>query len=176
MTNLDATLRQAFRERTGAEIPVLWRRDRKGVPTGWCRIEDPALLLPLAEAVAAVDGRLSMITASRYDNSPQRRELLYHFDLDGATLTITVSLPLTGAELPSLTPLFRSADWHERELMELYDVAVTGHPDPRPLFIDKAAGSKPLERLVPYSSFTNGAASRNLWEQVMAAQAAKEKA
>lgn len=165
-------LRLAFQAR-GINLVLEWRYDRKGVATGWGRI-DPSLLLPVAEALAGRGGRLSMITASLRLKGPRRREVAYHFDLDGATVTVTVSLPLEQAELPSLTRLFRNADWHERELMELYDVAVIGHPDPRPLFIDRSAGKQVFERLVPYSSFTNGATAKELWERVQAAQSAKE--
>jgi NADH-quinone oxidoreductase subunit C len=32
-------------------------------------------------------------------------------------------------ELPSVTPLWRTADWHEREVYDLCGVWFTGHPD-----------------------------------------------
>lgn len=174
MTETAKNLRLAFQARA-VDLFVEWRCDHKGVATGWCRIDGPSLLLPVAEAMAASGGRLSMITASLHGKGKRMREVLYHFDLDGATVTVTVSLPLEDAELPSITRLFRSADWHERELMELYDIAVVSHPDPRPLFIDRSAGKHVFERLVPYSSFTNGATTKELWERVLAAQSAKEK-
>ncbi len=97
-----------------------------------------------------------------------RREIAYHFDLDGTTLTLTIELPLEQAQVPSLTPLFRNADWNEREFMELYDIEVIGHPDPRRLFIDESIEPAVFDRLIPYSTLTNGAGSKTLWEAVMA--------
>ena len=46
-------------------------------------------------------------------------EVDYHFDLGGDTLTVIAYVP-QGGSIASLTPLFRNADWHEREMMELY--------------------------------------------------------
>jgi len=66
-----------------------------------------------------------------------------------------------------LTPLFRNADWNEREFMELYDIDVIGHPDPRRLFIDESIEPAAFERLIPYSTLINGASSKTLWEAVM---------
>lgn len=160
----------------GDEAEVEWRSDRKGVLTGWCRLASAAALLPAGRAVADLKGRLAMVTAYLPENGKTRgeREIAYHFDLDGATLTVTVTLPLEGARVPSLTPIFRNCDWHERELMELYDVEVVGHPDPRRLFLDHSIPEAPFERLVPYSTFTNAATGKALWERVFAAGAKEE--
>jgi len=161
---------------TGEEVAVAWRLDRKGVATGWCRLRDTASILPVARAVADLEGRLSMVTAY-LPKAAQRmgvREIAYHFDLDGTTLTIGLELPTEGAQVPSLTPIFRNADWNEREFMELYDIKVTGHPDPRRLFLDESIEPAAFERLIPYSTFSNGASSKMLWERVMADNAGEE--
>jgi NADH-quinone oxidoreductase subunit C len=94
-------------------------------------------------------------------------EIDYHFDLAGDTLTVVVYVPQSGA-VASLTPLFRNADWHEREMMELYSVVVTGHPDPRRLFIDKSIDGAVLERLIPFSTLVNAASTKGLWERILA--------
>lgn len=160
---------QAALSQTGEEPLIEWRSDRKGVLTGWCRLGEAALILPAAEALVGLEGRLSTITAYLTDSARQRgvREIAYHFDLDGTTLTVTIELPLEGARVPSLTMIFRNADWNERELMELYNIQVTGHPDPRRLFLDKSIEPAAFERLIPFSTFTNGAASKALWNKVM---------
>ena len=155
---------------TSEEIAVEWRIDIKGVMTGWCRLQEGALILPAAEAIACLEGRLSMITAYLSDRAKQKgvREISFHFDLDGSTLTLSIELPLEGAQIPSLTPVFRNADWNEREFMELYDIQVVGHPAPRRLFLDKGIDPAAFERLIPYSTFSNGANGKALWEKVMA--------
>ncbi|WP_129125265.1 NADH-quinone oxidoreductase subunit C [Geomonas oryzae] len=156
----------------GEETVIEWRRDRKGVLTGWCWLPCGESLLPAARAVAELKGRLAMVTAYLPERGKEKgeREIAYHFDLDGATLTLTVILPLQWARVPSLTPIFRNCDWQERELMELYDVQVVGHPDPRRLFLDHSLPHAPFERLVPYSTFTNAATGKALWDKVLAGE------
>ena len=176
MSNLQANVADALSRATGSEVPVQWKLDRKGVLTGWCQLQEPAAILPAAKALAGLEGRLSMVTAYLTEPAKLRgvRELAYHFDLDGTTLTIHLELPLVGAEIPSITPVFRNADWNEREFMELYDIQVTGHPDPRRLFLDDSIEPGVFERLIPYSTFSNGANGKALWDMVMAGNPGKE--
>jgi NADH-quinone oxidoreductase subunit C len=170
MSNLQANVAAALCRATGSEVPVLWKLDRKGVLTGWCQLPEPSAILPAAKALAGLEGRLSMVTAYLTGAAKLKgvRELAYHFDLDGTTLTIHLELPLVGAEIPSITPVFRNADWNEREFMELYDIQVIGHPDPRRLFLDASLEPAAFERLIPYSTFSSGASSKALWDKVMA--------
>jgi NADH:ubiquinone oxidoreductase subunit C len=97
-------------------------------------------------------------------------EIAYHFDLGGDTLTLLVYVP-AGGSVASLTPLFRTADWNERELMELYAIAVRDHPDPRRLFIDPSIDAAVLERLIPFSTLVNAASTDSLWKKIMSAKA-----
>lgn len=97
-------------------------------------------------------------------------EIAYHFDLGGDTLTLLVYVP-AGGSVASLTPLFRTADWNERELMELYAITVRDHPDPRRLFIDPSIDPAVFERLIPFSSLVNAASTDGLWKQIMSAKA-----
>ncbi len=99
-------------------------------------------------------------------------ELAYHFDLGGDTLTLVVHVP-AGGSVASLTPLFRSADWNERDLMETYAVVVRNHPDPRRLFVDSATDPAVLERLIPFSTLVNAASTKGLWEKIMSAKAGR---
>lgn len=100
-------------------------------------------------------------------------ELAYHFDLGGDTLTVIAYVP-QGGEIDSLTPLFRTADWGEREMMELYSLVVRNHPDPRRLFIDPSIDPAVFERLIPFSTLSNAASTKELWEKIGVAQKAAE--
>jgi len=49
-------------------------------------------------------------------------------------------------ELPSLTPVWRSAEFQEREVFDLYGVVFTGHPDLRRLLMWDAFKDHPMRR------------------------------
>lgn len=99
-------------------------------------------------------------------------ELAYHFDLGGDTLTVIAHVA-QGGDIASLTPLFRTADWAEREMMELYALTVRDHPDPRRLFIDPAIDPAVFERLIPFSTLVNAASTKGLWDKISALQGGK---
>ncbi|WP_237153108.1 NADH-quinone oxidoreductase subunit C [Oryzibacter oryziterrae] len=94
-------------------------------------------------------------------------EIDYHFDIAGDAVTVVAFVPHGGA-IASLTPLFRNADWHEREMMELYAINVTDHPDPSRLFLDASIDNAVLERLIPFSTLVNAASTKDLWDRIAA--------
>jgi NADH-quinone oxidoreductase subunit C len=49
-------------------------------------------------------------------------------------------------ELPSVTPIWRSAEFQEREIFDLYGVVFTGHPDLRRLLMWKGFKDHPMRR------------------------------
>jgi NADH:ubiquinone oxidoreductase subunit C len=100
-------------------------------------------------------------------------ELAYHFDLGGDTLTV-IAYVVQGGEIDSLTPLFRTADWGEREMMELYSLVVRAHPDPRRLFIDPSIDPAVFERLIPFSTLVNAASTKELWDKIDAVKKADD--
>ena len=171
------------------------RTDAKGVGSAWCRLADKGDLLHVAALLKTGGARLSTITILQPKAPPappakegetpvvptffggvvhdgKTFEISYHFDVDGDTLTVVVYVP-HGGEVDSLTPLYRCADWPERELMELYSVVVHAHPDPRRLFIDPAIDGAVLERLIPFSALVNSATTKGLWEQILAQTGSK---
>ena len=93
-------------------------------------------------------------------------EIDYHFDLRGDTITVIAYVP-AGGSIASLTPYFRPADWPEREIMEMYSIAIPDHPDPRRLFIDPSIDTAVLERLIPYSVLVNASSTKALWDKVL---------
>ena len=49
-------------------------------------------------------------------------------------VAIKTSLPRDG-ELDSVTPIWKAANWHEREIAELFGMTFKNHPDPRPILL-----------------------------------------
>jgi NADH:ubiquinone oxidoreductase subunit C len=170
--------------------------DSKSVVTAWCTLADKEELRPAASLLKALGARLMTITifqpkappaptVKEGEAAPPRPtffgglvndgkayELAYHFDIDGDALTLTLHVP-GGGDIESLTPLFRNADWPERELMEIYAIKVRNHPDPRRLFLDPRIDGAVLERLIPFSTMANSASTKGLWEKILAQTGSK---
>ena len=49
-------------------------------------------------------------------------------------------------ELPSLTPVWRGAEFQEREVFDLYGVVFTGHPDLRRIFMWDGFKDHPMRK------------------------------
>ena len=72
-------------------------------------------------------------------------EVIYHvssFTFPGRRFTFKVMLPRwkndTAGELPevpTLSSVWRTADWHEREVYDLFGILFTGHPDLRRILL-----------------------------------------
>ena len=63
-------------------------------------------------------------------------------------------------------PIFRNADWHEREFIEFYDIAVTGRATSRSLFLEPGDGARSAAQLIPLSMLANAASTKMLWERL----------
>jgi Ni,Fe-hydrogenase III large subunit/Ni,Fe-hydrogenase III component G len=63
-------------------------------------------------------------------------------------VTLLVSVDPAHPEVPSLTRAMPAANWHEREMRDLFGIVPTGHPDPRPLVVHDGwpAGCFPLRK------------------------------
>ena len=85
-------------------------------------------------------GRLVAISAN--DEGIKGFDLVYHFDFShqekGLMLSIKVRLPRNDPVIDSVTEIAWSANWAERELMDLMGIRFDGHPDPRKLFLPYA--------------------------------------
>ena len=143
-----------------------WETDAKGVLYGWFRLTAQREILSVAKVVAGMGGRVMAITAAQSGNELTKEvEIAYHFAI--GVINCTFTTVLTGARaVPSITPILRSADWHEREMQELYDIKILDHPNPQRLFID--AGQKKVDNLmVPLSEAMNDSCTTRLWERIM---------
>jgi NADH-quinone oxidoreductase subunit C len=48
--------------------------------------------------------------------------------------------------VPTLSDLFPTCDWHEREMMEMFGIRVTGHPRPVKLLLSEPFEGHPLRK------------------------------
>jgi len=191
MSILPANIETRLTAAAPAGVQFRAATDDKSVVTAWCTLSSADDLLLVGRLLKNMGVRLSTITVYQpkaatvpkpkegeapaplptfLGGTPQdgkTYEIDYHFDIDGDTLTIVAHVA-AGGSIDSLTPLYRAADWPERELMELYALVVRDHPNPKRLFIDESIEPAVFERLIPYSTLVNSAASKSIWEKIMA--------
>ena len=87
---------------------------------------------------------LSSVTAQEYDD---RYESIYHLKkYDDPTQEIGVVVPVPKSEPVSQTaePVYRTADWHEREAYDLVGIEYEGHPDMRRILLPETWQGHPL--------------------------------
>jgi NADH-quinone oxidoreductase subunit C len=83
--------------------------------------------------------------------TPGYLEVVYHlFSQETRQGPLTVRLRTadrdTGVHLPSLTPIWRSAEFQEREIFDLYGVIFDGHPDLRRILMWDGFVDHPMRR------------------------------
>lgn len=153
--------------------PLTWTTNNYSNNYAWLKLENPDQLIKAAEVLQSLSARLCTITAYMEDrsNDAKHQAIAYHFAIDCAILTVTVQIydkeTLEPLSVPSITSYFRNADWNEREFMEMYNIKITGHPNPKRLFLDERIDAGIMTKLIPFSSMVHGTGSKNLWEQVM---------
>ena len=64
-------------------------------------------------------------------------EIVYHFTIEylRLILSLRVKLEKTNPRIDSLAPVFKGANWIEREMWELLGIEFTGHPDLKRLLL-----------------------------------------
>lgn len=103
--------------------------------------EDLERMIPRLKEMGA-----RLITISGLDDQTDLRAY-YHFDLQGEIVNVCITLPKGTPVIPSIVNTYPNADLYERELSEMFNLLVTGHPDLKPLFLSKELqGKAPLRK------------------------------
>jgi NADH-quinone oxidoreductase subunit C len=64
----------------------------------------------------------------------------------GVAVRVRTRLPAASPRCPTLTGLFRGADWMERECYDMFGVVFEGHPDLRRILLDQDWEGYPLRK------------------------------
>lgn len=95
---------------------------------------------------------LSTISATDYgpDASP-RFHIIYIFNSLSKNLQLMVRVPLDGDNptLPTLTGVYKNANWRERELWDMFGIHVEDHPDLRRILMPDDWEGHPLRKDYP---------------------------
>ncbi|RZV08806.1 NADH-quinone oxidoreductase subunit C/D [Natrinema hispanicum] len=124
---------------------ALARDDHLNAPGFVIRPDDVQDVLKDLRDEAGFD-HLANLTAQEY---PDRYESIYHLrKYADPTQEVSVVVPTTTDEPVSQTaePVFRTADWHEREAFDLVGIDYEGHPDPRRILLPETWQGHPLSR------------------------------
>jgi NADH-quinone oxidoreductase subunit C/D len=122
---------------------VLRRDDHLNAPGFEIRPDAVQDVLSTLKTEAGFD-HLSCVTAQEYED---RYESIYHMtSYDDRTREVSIVVPTAKDEPKSQTaePVFRTADWHEREAYDLVGIEYEGHPDLKRILLPETWQGHPL--------------------------------
>ncbi|MDA7599130.1 NADH-quinone oxidoreductase subunit C [Alphaproteobacteria bacterium] len=109
-----------------------------------------AVVKSLRDDRHAAFNQLSDLTAVDYPERPERFEMVYQF----LSMTNNMRLRLLvavgdGQAVASITDLYSSANWAEREVWDMFGIFFSSHPDLRRLLTDYGFEGHPLRKDFP---------------------------
>src|SRR5581483_3691436 len=113
----------------------------------------PAKIVAVCEFLKSSEKfeRLSTVTGvDRYPAEP-RFEVVYHLHSVERNQRLRLKCRLSGSDpaIDSVTPVWRSANWYERETFDLYGVRFRNHPDLRRIMLPEEYEGHPLRKDYP---------------------------
>lgn len=127
----------------------------KLVEVGTFLRDDPRLKFELLNDITGVDYLETDAKKAAKAGYEPHLEVLYHlssFSFPGRRFTVKLVLPRwkdtpgTLPEVPSVAGVWRTADWHEREVYDLVGLHFNGHPDLRRILLADDWVGHPLRK------------------------------
>lgn len=114
----------------------------------------PQHILAAAKALRDQHGFEMLAALSAVDYWPERTprfHAVYEFKSLAKNLRLEVRVPLDGddPELESITSVYPNADWHERELWDMFGLRIQNHPDLRRILMPADWTGHPLRKDYP---------------------------
>ncbi len=113
-----------------------------------------------AGADAKFDFLADLCAADRGVEEEPRFEVNYHLfsTTKHHRLRLKVLLDEANVRVPTVTAIWRTANWHERETFDLFGIVFDGHPDLRRIFLEESFPGHPLRKsfLPPRSDARGG--------------------
>ena len=112
------------------------------------------LLIFLRDDVNCQFKQLMDICGVDYPERPQRFEVVYNLLSLVHNNRVTVKVMLDdNSSIPSVSKVFSSADWWEREIWDLFGIFFSGHPDLRRILTDYGFDGHPLRKDFPLTGY-----------------------
>ncbi len=117
------------------EITLFVPRERIAEVCQWCKSE-------------LKYNYLSDLTGNDWPNRDPRFEVIYHlYSMEHFTrLRLKVRVPEDECHCPTVTGVWATANWHEREVFDLFGVVFEGHPDLRRILLPEEWEGHPLRQ------------------------------
>ena len=116
-------------------------------------IKDPSRLPEIMRYTKEELGFEMLLDISSIDHlgSEPRFEIIYHLYsfTHHQYLRIKTQIGEEKGELPTITHLWKAADWHEREIFDMMGIRFTGHPDLRRILMWDSYPHYPLRKEFP---------------------------
>jgi NADH-quinone oxidoreductase subunit C len=110
------------------------------------------------------EGRFDLMTFLTAVDRPAENRLEVVYQLFSYSTKIAARIRFTlkrdAAVADTVSDIYRTADWHERETAEMFGITFSGHPDPRKLLLPEDLEGFPLrkdftnENLIPLPEVT----------------------
>jgi NADH-quinone oxidoreductase subunit C len=91
---------------------------------------------------------LSCLTGIDNGLAANTMEVIYHlYSIPfGHSLVLKVKMPRSNPEVPTVSHIWRTANWHEREAYDLLGIRFTNHPDLRRILMPSDWKGHPLQK------------------------------
>lgn len=116
-------------------------------------VQEPSRIAEVCAFAKTTLGLDYLVDISSVDNfgSDPRFGVVYELSrfADAAHLRLKTSVSEAQASLPSVTGVWASANWHEREIFDMMGLRFTGHPDLRRILMWEGYPHHPLRKDFP---------------------------
>lgn len=116
-------------------------------------IRDPEKIVEVcgwAKAKLGFDYLVDISSVDNYGDDPRWTVVYELFGIAHRThLRLKTRVSEAGSELPTITGVWRTADWHEREIYDMMGIRFRGHPDLRRILMWEGYPYFPLRKDFP---------------------------
>lgn len=108
----------------------------------------------LRDSSALMFSTLLDMTAVDFPNRVPRFDMVYFLSSMKYNQRVRVKMEITAQDLvPSVTSIWSTANWYEREVWDMYGIMFSGHPDLRRLLSDYGFDGHPLRKDFPLTGY-----------------------